>query len=693
VREFKLNWEYDKGFLKLTTSGFMDPLYCEFSKGVLLDLKDPTKLDKALESGLQPIAKEVERTSEPKQSSDDGWITGDTGYSGIEMSGQICVGADFPVPSYATGHNEKGNILFESEEDGKKFESSFRDWRYVAIYSLLMDKIFNVSKEEYLRLYKLPRQSTLWIDDHETLIRNEQRRRRNKERKDLEKRKKVFSHVYSGVEYIHNVAYGDINGMLLNPYRQAVPDIETYTPRTLDDDFDKVLIHYYAGIKDKRKREEKLREWKSLPSSYMRFLIRMTSLSMFCLTNNDVVKTSHGTLEKVFDRLRSSTDPKKEFYLKIHGTPKTDLQKAMSMGRAEELFYDAEFLKVYLFSGSVGDSIKFLTSSVRKELVISDKFLSIEQSVTVDTENMIKSFNKGEDFFGHYSSVVSYLKDGAEFYDTSEPLSVDEGGYKEVKGSLVNQLRNAAYNHRVDAKKGLDKKLKEFMSRSIPMRREPPSGLAQMPQVVQDTLLLSKVKIIELGHEFGHCFGGRHSSENWLLNRGTVCAEIDCISGSVVECRDIRNKITVKSKGFRKDLKEAMAVIKLSGGLDSPTPKTTRGLSSRQNISVDGELLINDATSPTYYLNGDTNTVFTSPVQYADFGSFTMSMKEGNESIEESWRIAYVSEEPSKDLSDAELEELKRSDIFVSLGRDGKIGWRGEINLQRPDDAYAEALL
>jgi len=597
MRSFKLTWELDEDdTLTLKTQGFISDLTCKFNDGVKIDPSDPIALIKIVDEGVKPVPTEGQLVERYDKPA---------GTSGVHVKSKEHQEA---VPGYDYIQTSVGNVIFKKGRIGpyvyNRYSTIHADWRYVNLIPSLLCAKYNMSDEEVDKIWNLSMEA----------IKSE-------------------------------------------PVREGITVGYSHQGYPIADPYDRLLIYVYAGSSIKE-REGLLNLWESVPKYYLRMLIRYVSLSAFNRRKHNLDLANTESILKVYNRVKdimvlpSKMSPYK--VIKLNKYPTTKLQAALVAAAFEASLYKKEFLEE-LFDDTtpIREIPKVLTKTFMMHISAGDKLLHIDMSVTADLNELIESHFKWAVSLRSLQDFRSYLKDGKD-YSSRE-------GYSKVKGSFARRLMSSAYNHRLATAEGLDLAL-ERMKSSVKEDtvRDTPTGPTEITPIIKETYLNCKIKVIELGHELGHCFGQRHSTKNWLLNKGTVCAEIDRETGAIVECRDKRNIRTDESRAFEEELKTELGILRGDRWFtkEPPTPAVSEDFNEIGNL-----------------LEGIQKDIEESTRQYAHFGKFIIEFKHGDTVNRKEYEVAYTSpEETPPGMMCDELRSMIES-TDMSVFDDGRINW------------------
>lgn len=147
----------------------------------------------------------------------------------------------------------------------------------------------------------------------------------------------------------------------------------------------------------------------------------------------------------------------------------------------------------------------------------------------------------------YFRLVTHHILDGVRLYHDR----ADWGGEELAKAitpnmSIAEMLEASSFNHRLER---LYTGKRAQIAREKPM---PNFGLTE-EDAVEQYRIRTAGEMQDSGQELRHCIGVYAKSDNYLFFRkGDVCAQLDPVTWTVLQCFDCGNTVTAKSKKFEK---------------------------------------------------------------------------------------------------------------------------------------------
>lgn len=167
------------------------------------------------------------------------------------------------------------------------------------------------------------------------------------------------------------------------------------------------------------------------------------------------------------------------------------------------------------------------------------------------------------------NDLLRFIADGKNIQNTyPDPIEIDDYGtikMSPVEGTLLKQLRNSIFNHRMDAKISLEVKLKALIGNATDEENAMKCSVV-LPEELETYRIKRKSDMIGIGKILGHCIGGYTNSNDLFFRKETVCAQINRDSMMITQCYDAHNKTTEASQQFKEWLINELVVF-MAGSL------------------------------------------------------------------------------------------------------------------------------
>lgn len=162
------------------------------------------------------------------------------------------------------------------------------------------------------------------------------------------------------------------------------------------------------------------------------------------------------------------------------------------------------------------------------------------------------------------NDILRFIADGKNIQTTyPDPIEiVDYGTIKmsPVEGTLLKQLRNSIFNHRMDAKISLEVKLKALIGDATEEENAMKCSVT-LPQELEHYRIKRKSDMIGIGKILGHCIGSYTNSSDLFFRKDTVCAQVKLDTMMISQCYDAHNKTTEASQEFKDWLTNELVVF------------------------------------------------------------------------------------------------------------------------------------
>lgn len=166
------------------------------------------------------------------------------------------------------------------------------------------------------------------------------------------------------------------------------------------------------------------------------------------------------------------------------------------------------------------------------------------------------------DLIDECNKMLDLIKDGVDLYERyPNPIEVEDYGVirlSPVKGTMLKQVRNAIFNHRIEAKITLDQRLKAL--RESGNEDDLMKYQVELPESLEQYRIKYKTELITIGKIMGHCIGNYTNSDNYFFRKDTVCAEVNSKTLKVKQCYDKKNTTTEDSSEFKNWLNDQFII-------------------------------------------------------------------------------------------------------------------------------------
>jgi hypothetical protein len=304
--------------------------------------------------------------------------------------------------------------------------------------------------------------------------------------------------------------------------------------------------------------------------------------------SDEVGEVSSMILKRVLELLPKDSVAEGYHTLKMHSYPKTVFQKALVNDLiVSHVFLNQDLCKEVLFAKTATESSRILTKFCLPFINASSDIISVDRGREENINLLLEEFKRGGS--PNIATVIQgFIVDGAEMYYNKLVDRIDNIDMVRVKGNLLNMYRKSAFNHRSHSQLTIEQTKKNILKKGLPLTRPYPNGPTKLPKVLDDSIMIDKVGIVEAGKELGHCIGSKIETETWLFREETVCAEVCNLTGRVVQCYDMNDKITSQSKSFVKKIEVAVLDMKRSGWFSEDSSNLK---AENENITVDGVVM------------------------------------------------------------------------------------------------------
>lgn len=220
----------------------------------------------------------------------------------------------------------------------------------------------------------------------------------------------------------------------------------------------------------------------------------------------------------------------------------------------------------YMISNRFALNTTELTHVLLPYIQASEKAVELYKNIRAEEHNTWRIYvDNSCDKKYELSGMLMYIEDGKQIYERYKGHTVEKEGrllrMKEIKGSFLKQIKNSIYNHNIEKKMSIEEKLQLLLSE----KTEPDMPIdIELSEVLEDHRIKTKKEIIILGKELGHCLGTKVDSKDLFFRLDTVCLQVSIEDKRVVQCRDIKNSITDKSKAFELFICEEFAKININ---------------------------------------------------------------------------------------------------------------------------------
>jgi hypothetical protein len=218
------------------------------------------------------------------------------------------------------------------------------------------------------------------------------------------------------------------------------------------------------------------------------------------------------------------------------------------------------FIKRYNFNPKTRFQYYMVNALTSKEALYSD----------VITKNLLKFkhadikvwhiFMDYERYRHRYYSVeglghmLQTIVDGYSIYNNN---CMNQYGitFDEIKGSPVKQLQKAIFNHNQEEKV----RRKKLLDEPNEPLYDPP---IKLPDWIEDIRIKTRHDILNAGIECDHCIGSLSRSRDIFVREGDVCAQISRNTLKVIQCYDVGDEITEKSKDLASRLNTSLEELR-----------------------------------------------------------------------------------------------------------------------------------
>jgi len=192
-----------------------------------------------------------------------------------------------------------------------------------------------------------------------------------------------------------------------------------------------------------------------------------------------------------------------------------------------------------------------------KKPAITQVYSSAESYTDIHTFGMSHS-----ELIDECNKMLDLIQDGIELYERyPDPIDVEEYGVirlSPVKGTILKQVRNAIFNHRIEAKITLEQRLQ--LLRAAGNEDDLMKCEETLPESLEQYRIKYKTELITIGKIMGHCIGNYTNSENYFFRKDSVCAEVNRNTLTVKQCYDKKNTSTEDSTKFRDWLNDQLII-------------------------------------------------------------------------------------------------------------------------------------
>ncbi len=166
------------------------------------------------------------------------------------------------------------------------------------------------------------------------------------------------------------------------------------------------------------------------------------------------------------------------------------------------------------------------------------------------------------DLIDECNKMLDLISDGVDLYERyPDPIEVDDYGIirlSPVKGTMLKQVRNAIFNHRIEAKITLEQRLK--LLRESGNEDDLMKCQVELPEALEVHRIKYKTELITIGKIMGHCIGNYTNSDNYFFRKDSVCAEVNSKTLKVKQCYDKKNTTTEDSTEFKNWLNDQFVI-------------------------------------------------------------------------------------------------------------------------------------
>lgn len=219
-------------------------------------------------------------------------------------------------------------------------------------------------------------------------------------------------------------------------------------------------------------------------------------------------------------------------------------------------------LEMYLrYIDALDENGKYKISHAIGYVSTSDQTLRMRDDVVIPfgmTEDRLKTI---------CTDMLRFIADGKNIHTTyPNPIEIEEYGtikMSPVEGTLLKQLRNSIFNHRMETKISLEIKLKSLIGNATDEENAMKCPIT-LPEELETYRIKRKSDMIGIGKILGHCIGNYTNSSDIFFRKDTVCAQVKIDSMLINQCYDAHNKVTETSQQFNEWLTNALVIFMAS---------------------------------------------------------------------------------------------------------------------------------
>jgi hypothetical protein len=216
-------------------------------------------------------------------------------------------------------------------------------------------------------------------------------------------------------------------------------------------------------------------------------------------------------------------------------------------------------LEMYLrYIDALDENGKYKISHAIGYVSTSDQTLRMRDDVVIPfgmTEDRLKTI---------CTDMLRFIADGKNIHTTyPNPIEIEEYGtikMSPIEGTLLKQLRNSIFNHRMETKISLEVKLKSLIGNATEEENAMKCPIT-LPEELETYRIKRKSDMIGIGKILGHCIGNYTNSSDIFFRKDTVCAQVKIDSMLINQCYDAHNKVTETSQQFNEWLTNALVIF------------------------------------------------------------------------------------------------------------------------------------